>query len=1114
MIQRTTRGRTLRAAAGTAAVAAALASAGPAFAGQSSAAAPSSPAPVAVAPATGSDMQIKSHLPAETLGAKDEQKLAERVAANKPWTTILVTTEKGKTDAVAASIKAAGGYVRYESAQLRYLSAYVPTSSVQKTASLPTVRAVDLDEVVQIPTTKPDSLAGARAAAAAPSAPGAGTPDDNPYMPTRETGSITFKQDHPTWDGRGTTIGILDSGVDLGHPSLTTTSTGERKISDWFTATDPVTEGSLVSGGDATWLPMITSVSGPTATIGKAVYQLPAGTFKGSQLVEAATKLDGCELCGDLNRDGDTTDRFGVLYDPVSHKVWLDTDDDKSFLDETAMLPYRSNHQVGELGRDKPATAIRESVPFTVDYRTGLSLAPLGSPLVVDFVDIGLASGEHGSHVAGIAAGHSFFGGAMDGQAPGAKLVSARACSFGAGCTNAALTDGMVQLALDGVDIINMSIGGLPALNDGDNARSELYNAIINELGVQIVISAGNSSNALNTIGDPAVATDVVAVGATISKETWKSNYNSEVRFDRGMMPFSSGGPREDGGFKPDLTAPGAAIASINTWLPGSPVAESGYTLPPGYAMLQGTSMASPQAAGSMALLIGAAKATNRPLTPSLLRYAVYSTTAFQEGTPAFLQGRGQIDVPEAWAAIKGSRYTTQAFTVSAPTCTAVWQDLGQLDATGYRSGPGLYNRCEAGKGGQAPGESKTYPVVITRTAGPAGAVYTKLSFTGDDGTYSVTPKKLNLELNTPVTVQVTAKPTAGAHSAILQVDDPATRGYDGQALAVVVAGTAPAAPSYAWSTSGTSYRNEAQRYYVTVPAGVKAMDVKLGGLAAGSQTRFLAFHPYGVPIDPTSTPSCYPNYGDGSGNGCAPLRRVYTDPTPGVWELLIESRRTSPLLANPFTLDVSLLGATVTAVTPTIASVVKGQPTPVTFTARNDFAPVTVHAEGGPLGSSSRSTPTIAENGVLTYTVNVPAGSTRFDVAIGGTSDPSADLDLYVTGPGGAKQSADGDSEEAVSYTAPPAGVYTVEIDGYAVPSGSTTFSYSDAFFSPALGTLTAPSAATLLSQGQTLTVPAVLTANAAPETGRTLSGRLQIVSDTGAVLGSAGVVVEAVTG
>ena len=271
----------------------------------------------------------------------------------------------------------------------------------------------------------------------------------------------------------------------------------------------------------------------------------------------------------------------------------------------------------------------------------------------ITVVDIGIASGEHGSHVAGIAAAHSLFGGTMDGQAPGAKLVSARACNFGTGCTAAALTDGMVKLARDGVDIINMSIGGLPAQNDGDNARAQLYNAIINQLGVQIVISAGNSSNALNTIGDPSVATDVVSVGADITKETWAANYGSDVDFTESIMPFSSGGPREDGGFKPDITAPGAAIATTPMWLPGSPVAEAGYDLPVGYSMLQGTSMASPQATGSMALLLSAAKQEGVTSTsPAALRRAVYSSAVWNSTIPAYLQGRGQIDVPAAWALV------------------------------------------------------------------------------------------------------------------------------------------------------------------------------------------------------------------------------------------------------------------------------------------------------------------------------------------------------------------------------------------------------------------------------------------------------------------------------
>ena len=62
----------------------------------------------------------------------------------------------------------------------------------------------------------------------------------------------------------------------------------------------------------------------------------------------------------------------------------------------------------------------------------------------------------------------------MSGAAPGAKIVSVRACLFIAGCTAHALIEGMIYVAKQAnVDVINMSIGGLPALNDGNNARCD-----------------------------------------------------------------------------------------------------------------------------------------------------------------------------------------------------------------------------------------------------------------------------------------------------------------------------------------------------------------------------------------------------------------------------------------------------------------------------------------------------------------------------------------------------------------------------------------------------------------------------------------------------------------
>jgi hypothetical protein len=571
------------------------------------------------------------------------------------------------------------------------------------------------------------------------------------------------------------------------------------------------------------------------------------------------------------------------------------------------------------------------------------------------------------------------------------------------------------------------------------------------------------------------------------------------------MLTFSSGGPREDGGFKPNITAPGSAISTTPTWQPGGPVAEAGYPLPPGYSMFNGTSMASPQATGAMALLLSAAKQESLPVrNPAALRQAVYSTAQYNDDVPAFLQGHGQIDVPAAWDLFRQG-LKPDTFTSSAPVCTEIWTILGRT------AGTGVYNRCAAGAGGQAPGSTKTYPVTITRTSGKAKSGTYALSLRGNDGTFSLAQGSVQLPLGKPVTVEVTAKPSAGAHTALLRVDDAKTRGLDLSVMNTVVAGSELPAPSYGWSKSGTAQRNEATRYYLTVPEGAKALQIRMSGLAEGSQTRFLAFHPYGVGVDSTASTTCYSNYL--GGNGCNPTNRTIANPARGVWEVLVESRRTSPLQENPWQLDATLLGVTVDPETTTLDSVAKGVSTPVSWNVTNDFGQVTAAAKGGSLGSAKSGRESIGNGKSQTFTVDVPAGASRLDVKIGNPSDAGADLDLFVTGPGGNKQSADGDSEEAVSYTNPAAGTYTITVDGYSVPAGTTSYDYLDVFYAGSLGTITADAAPFSLANGESHTVNGTVTANQPAADGRSLFGAMNVVSDGGALLGTGNVAVTRVT-
>ncbi|MEU6593418.1 S8 family serine peptidase [Streptomyces sp. NPDC046881] len=1064
------------------------------------------PIPLALAadtpPAPAADPGVKSAH--DKLGSDDAALLAEAKADGDKNVTMMIATSPGKTEQVAGELDAVeGGLVGRTDDRLGYVRATVPTgraeSAIAAAAKLSSVQAIDLKQEIPLDDPAPNGAKSAAGKGTYP-APGKKTPAANPYNPSFETGAVDFVEDHPKADGRGITIGILDSGIDLGHPALQKTTTGERKIVDWVTATDPVADG------DGTWRRMTTGVAGPsfsitTASQGTEKFTAPEGSYKFNYMYESATA--GGDEKGDLNRDGDTTDAWGVLYDPAAGTVRVDTNDNLDFTDDTPMKPYKDDYQVGYFGTDDPATDVAERVPFVVETRKDVVYNSSGAK--ADYVNIGVIESEHGTHVAGITAANGLFGGKMNGAAPGAKLVSSRACTWTGGCTNVALTEGMIDLVTKrGVDIVNMSIGGLPALNDGNNARAELYTRLIDTYGVQLVISAGNSGPGANTIGDPGLADKVISVGAAISKETWAANYGSAVEKKYAMMPFSSRGPREDGGFTPTLSAPGAAINTTQTWLPGSPVAEAGYSLPAGYSMLQGTSMASPQAAGASALLLSAAKQKGIDLTPARLRTALTSTADHIKGVQAYEEGAGLIDIVDAWDAVKDGA-TAHEYTVKAPVDTAI--DYA-LKTPGF--GTGLYDR----EGGLKAGEKKTYEVTITRTSGPDKAVRHELHFANNaGGTFRIVgDDDVRLPLNQPVTVKVQAAPgSAGVKSAILEVDDPRTEGVDRQILSTVVV----AAPvKYTYSASGSVQRNSTRSYFVSVPEGATSLEVAIGGLKDKSQTRFIAIHPYGVPSDNTSTPYCYNNYLDG--NGCKPDVRSYAAPQPGVWEVEVESRRTSPLLDNPYRLDVTVLGAAFDPETVTVPEAKVGTPATASWKVTNRFAALDGKLTGGPLGSAKTTRPAIKEGETQTTTVEVPAGATSLDVAIGGVSDTAADLDLAVYDASGKEvgKSADGDSEEAVSVPSPAAGTYTVEVVGYSVPSGSTDYDYRDVFFSTALGSVTVDGSAPVeLGTGDSATVTGQVTAAAQAPAGREFFGRVQLVNSRGTVAGTGSVKIEKVT-
>jgi len=413
---------------------------------------------------------------------------------------------------------------------------------------------------------------------------------------------------------------------------------------------------------------------------------------------------------------------------------------------------------------------------------------------------------------------------------------------------------------------------------------------------VQMFFSAGNSGPGINTIGDPSVATNVVSVGAYAHKDSWLANYGIVATKIDGLFIFSSRGPREDGGFKPNIVAPGSAVSSVPVWEPAS---VSGgclaYACPPGYAMFQGTSMASPQSAGAAALLISAAKQVGVQYKPDQLRQAIYSSARYLPAYGAHEQGNGLFQVGAAWNLLK-TNIKTVGISSKAPVNTIISNFLATPNF-----GVGLYERE-----GWTAGQSASRTITFTRTLGGSRSINYNLSLVGNDGTFGIGVSNVSLPLNRAVNLVVSVAPaTIGVHSAILNLDDPSTTGVDSQVMLTVVAAEQfSLGNNFTVTHSGSADRPDKATFFFYVPANTPAYKVDLQ--MTSGRARLWRFHPYGVP---------FPNSTTGVTAFCtAPctVSQSTSTPTAGVWEASVEVSRASASDPTTFNITGSILGVAI----------------------------------------------------------------------------------------------------------------------------------------------------------------------------------------------------------
>lgn len=526
--------------------------------------------------------------------------------------------------------------------------------------------------------------AGATAATpAAPSAPPAADPDlatlRSALIPKREVGADVFLKTQPAADGRGVLIGIFDTGVDPAAAGLAVTTTGERKVVDIIDASGsgdvdmrtrrkPDANGRLagLSGRSLTLPEGVVNPSGefrvglkPAAELfyGAVLRRLNdrrAAARAAAASLQAAARAASPEATAlkaalakapdDRNRaerdrvarhnaltaleEGKAGTDPGALHDCVlwhdgsQWRAVVDTDEDGDLRNERVLQPYGVAGEYGSFGDIA---------------HTSFGVQVYGGGQVLSIVTV---VGDHGTHVASIAAGHNPDERARDGIAPGARILSIKIGNQRNGSTS----DDLVYqragalLARHKADIVNVSYGARSLLQDGRNASSRLYNALVERYGILVVMSAGNNGPALGTAGSAgAEASRVLGVGAYMSTEMGAALYSALVPARAGAQAFSSRGPTKDGDFGVDVMAPGAAIASVST--------ETLY----GAALHNGTSMASPSAAGVAALVLSAARQAQVEAPAARLRAALIGGAGLLPQEEPFTRGSGLVNASGAW---------------------------------------------------------------------------------------------------------------------------------------------------------------------------------------------------------------------------------------------------------------------------------------------------------------------------------------------------------------------------------------------------------------------------------------------------------------------------------
>jgi tripeptidyl-peptidase-2 len=381
-------------------------------------------------------------------------------------------------------------------------------------------------------------------------------------------------------------------------------------------------------------------------------------------------------------------------------------------------------------------------------------------------------------------------------------------------------------------------------------------------------ISAGSDGPGLSTVGFPGSAPRSISIGATLPSSFLPADPASGSRADQ-LAYFSSRGGELP---KPDVVTPGVAYSTVPRWSTGQEIQ-------------QGTSMASPHAAGLAALLISGLVQEQRPVRAAAIKQALMVTARPIAGATFIDEGTGVPDLEQAYQWLRGERALPDV-TVRAPTGD------GSSSAAAYRE--------------RRPSDSVwVQRFELTRTGSPAGSTYRLRS----DAAWAKAPARVTItggKGTVAVRYDLTALKTPGAYvSTITGWGSDSLSGPMFRLVSTVVAPETVRSGRVALRSDVRVSPGGQLRSFFRADSA-RPLEVRVASGGAGQKGLAFLHEPHGMPYrDESARPI-------GTGDQEAVYQLDGRDVQQGTYEAVVVAPTVQPLTANlsitqsPFRLQLS----------------------------------------------------------------------------------------------------------------------------------------------------------------------------------------------------------------